>query len=158
MRQIVTSLLLVAGLSSSALAFQARSGAPAARPAIRACAILTRDLVLPFAANPKVLDLIPPEEEALGTYGVACEYGVVRLQIYPNSRSERKAPAKEWQVQTGAGEAAYFRTNPNGYAELMAWSGTTEITLQVSVPMGSTADAMRPKTVALANAVFAKLR
>ena len=158
MRQLVTSFLIAGCVSSSALAFQARSGAPVARPAIRACAILTRDLVLPFAANPKVLELIPPEEETLGTYGEACEWGVVRLQIYPNNRSERKAPAKEWQVQTGVGEAAYFRNNPNGYAELMAWSGTTEITLQVSVPTGSTAEAMRPKAVALANAVFAKLR
>src|SRR5512132_2792907 len=79
MRQLVTSFLIVICVSSSALAFQARSGgSAAARPTIRACAILTRDMVLPFAANPKVLDLIPPEEEALGTYGVACEYGVVR--------------------------------------------------------------------------------
>jgi hypothetical protein len=38
------------------------------------------------------------------------------------------------------------------------WSGSYYLTLQVSVPTGSTAEAIKPNTVALANALLAKLR
>lgn len=59
-------------------------------------------------------------------------------------------------VARGAGEAAFFRSNRNRYAELM-WTATHHFTLQVSVPTGSTAEAINPNTIALANAIIAKL-
>ena len=160
MRTLVTSLLLVGALSSPAVGFQSRAAtAPSGDPALRACSILTKDMVAPFTANKKMLDLIPPEEEPMGKFGSACEYGVVRLQISSvRADSPRTAPGKEWQPVSGAGETAYFRPNGKQYAELMFWAGTHYLTLQVGVPTGSTPDAIKPDTIALANAVLAKLR
>ena len=149
MRRIVSSLLIVGCISWPAAAFQA---------GIKACSILTRDLVLPFAENPKLLDLIPPEEEPMAGGGAACEYGIVRLQISPGAGPKRAAPDKEWQPLSGAGEAAFFRSNRNRYAELMFWTPKHYLTLQVSVPTGSTAEAIKPKVLTLANQVIAKLR
>jgi hypothetical protein len=160
MRTLVTSLLLVGCVSLPAVGFQSRAAAtPSGNPALRACSILTKDMVAPFTANKQMLDLIPPEEEPMGQFGSACEYGVVRLQIRSVAAgSPRTAPGKEWQPVSGAGEAAYFRANGTEYAELMFWSGTHALTLQVGVPTGSTPDAIRPNTISLANAVLAKLR
>jgi hypothetical protein len=159
MRRIVSSLLIVGFVSGSTAAFQGRSGGAAAAGAgIKACAVLTKDLVLPFAQIPKLLDTIPPEEEPLRGGGAACEYGLVRLQISPGSGAKRTAPDKEWQSISGAGELAYFRSNRDRYAELMFWTATHYLTLQVSVPTGSTAEAMKPKVITLANQVIAKLR
>ena len=159
MRRIVWSLSIVACVSVSAAAFQAGGGGAAAGgAAIKACSILTRELVLPFAENPKVLDLIPPEEEPMANGGAACEYGIVRLQVSPGRGPNRTAPSKEWQPVSGAGEAAFFRANGKQYAELMFWSASHYLTLQVGVPTGSTADAIKPKVLTLANQVMAKLR
>jgi len=149
------SLTAAACLSSPVDAFEARGGGSG--PGIKACSILTRDLVEPFTENKRVLDLIPPEEETSGTSS-ACEYGVVRLQHTPTGPGgERKAP-KEFEPLAGVGEKAFFRNNRNTYAELLVWSGAHYFTLQVSVPTGSTAEAIKPKTVALANAILRKLR
>jgi hypothetical protein len=116
-------------------------------------------MVAPFTANKQMLDLIRPEEEPMGQFGSACEYGVVRLQIRSvRADAPRTAPAKEWQAVSGAGEAAFFRANGTQYAELLFWKGTHYLTLQVGVPTGSTPDAIKPDTIALANAVLAKLR
>jgi hypothetical protein len=161
MRHVITSILVAGCVSSTAVAFQARAGGAAAgAPAIRACSILTKDLVAPFAENKKVLDLIPPEEESLGNSGAACEWGIVRLQVFPTAKDKQKrtAPNKEYQPLSGVGEAAYFHNNKNNYAELMFWTATHYLTLQVSVPTGKTAEAIKPDTVRLANAIIAKLR
>ena len=125
---------------------------------MRACSLLTRDLVEPFVANKTMLDIMPPEEEAMRGGGAACEYGVVRLQVFPGPGAARTAPGKEWQPASGAGEAAFFRSNGNQYAEMMFWTRTHYLTLQVSVPSGSTAEAIKPKVLSLANQVIAKLR
>src|SRR5688572_21836374 len=134
MRRIVSSLLIVGFVSWSAAAFQSRSGVAAAGAAgIKACAVLTKDLVLPFAQNPKLLDTIPPEEEPMSGGGAACEYGIVRLQISPGPGAKRTAPDKDWQSISGAGDVAYFRNNRDQYAELMFWTATHYLTLQVGV-------------------------
>src|SRR5687767_6520772 len=162
MRHVITSIVITACVSSTAVAFQARTGGAAAgAPAVRACSILTKDLVAPFAQNKKVLGLVPPDEESLGGSGSACEWGIVRLQVYPTAAGgtqKRTAPNKEYQPVSGAGETAFFRNNKNNYAELMVWTATHYLTLQVSVPMGRTADEIKPDTIKLANAVIAKLR
>jgi hypothetical protein len=160
MRHVITSVLMVGCMSSQVLASQARGAGAAGKPTVGACSILTRDLVAPFAENKKLLDLIPPEEEAMASSASACEYGIVRLQLYPIDRAlqKRTAPGKDFQPVSGAGEAAYFRNNRNTYAELVVWTATHRFTLQVSVPTGRTAEAIKPDTIALANKIIARLR
>jgi hypothetical protein len=119
--------------------------------------VLTKDLVAPFAENKKVLDLFPTEEEAIGTSGTACEYGVVRLQLFPGRGGKRTMSAKDLQPVSGAGEGGYFRNNRDRYAELMVWTSKHSLDLQVSVPSGRTAEAIKPDVIALANAIIAKL-
>ena len=87
---------------------------------IRACQLLTKDLVAPFTANKTMLNLMAPEEEPMKPSGSACEWGVVRLQIMPvPATAKRVAPSAQWQPLTGTGEAAFFRANGTEYAELM---------------------------------------
>ena len=159
MRLVVTLLAaVVLCIAPLAAAGQARgSGTAPGKPVVRACSILTKDLVAPFAENKKILDLIPPEEEPMAN-GAACEWGIVRLQLYPGARTNRTPPAKDLQPLPGVGETAYFRSNRDQYAELAVWTATHYFTLQVSVPTGKTAEAIKPNTVALANAIIAKLR
>jgi hypothetical protein len=145
-------------ITAQPAASQTRSGGPAAGPpAVRACAVLTRDLVAPFTENKKILDLLPPEEEELGTSGTACEYGAVRLQLFPGRGGKRTISAKDLQPISGAGEGGYFRNNGDRYAELMTWTSKHSLDLQVSVPSGRTAEAMKADVVALANTILAKL-
>lgn len=130
-----------------------------AAPPLKACSLLTRDLVAPFTANAKVLDIMGPEEEPMTPSGSACEWGVVRLQIMPApATAKHAAPSAEWQPVPGAGETAFFRSNRNQYAELMVWAKLHYLTLQVGVPTGSTAEKIKPNTVTLANAIIAKLK
>jgi hypothetical protein len=158
MRHVVMPLVAVFCLTSAGVAWQASAGSPkVSQPALRACAVLTRDMVAPFTENKKVLDLIPPQEEALGTSGTACEYGAVRLQLFPGRGGKRTMSAKDLQPINGAGEGGYFRSNRNRYAELMVWTAKHSLDLQVSVPSGGTAEAMKADVVALANAIIAKL-
>lgn len=158
MHQVMTSLLIAGCVSSTALAFQGRQGVTGT-PAVRACSILTKDLVAPFTENKKVLDVISPSEESMGS-GTACNFGGVRLQLFPIARAQQKrAPTvKDLQPVSGAGEAAFFRNNRDNYAELMVYTATHYFTLQVSVPTGRTGDAMKPDTIALANRIIEKLR
>jgi hypothetical protein len=158
MRHVVTLFVVTGCIASHAAAYQARSGAPAAsQAALRACALLTRDLVEKFSENKKVLDLLPPDEETLGTSGTACTYGAVRLQVFPGRGGKRTVSAPGLQPISGAGEGGYFRDNRNRYAELMIWTAKHSLDLQVSVPSGRTAEAIKPDVVALANAILAKL-
>ena len=158
MRRVVTLFVAISCITFQATASQTPSSGPATgQPAVRACAVLTRDLVAPFTENKKVLDLIPPEEEALGTSGTACEYGAVRLQLFPGRGGKRTVSAKGFEPISGAGEGGYFRSNGDRYAELMVWTGKHSLDLQVSVPSGRTAEAIKPDVVALANVIIAKL-
>ena len=155
MRQIIIGLMTAVSATAPALAVQSGGGAPA--PGVKACSILTRDLVEPFTENKRMLDLIPPKEEASATSS-ACEYGVVRFQHYPTRPGGTRTAPKDFQPLPGVGEVAFFRNNRDTYAELMVWSGAHHFTLQVGVPTGSTAEAIKPKTVALANAILQRLR
>ena len=156
MGRLIAALLAIGIGNAPLLAFQARGGA-AAGSGVKACSILTRDLVEPFAENKRVLDLIPPEEETTSSSS-ACEWGIVRLQLYSARPGATHTAPKDFQPLPGVGDAAFFRNNPNGYAELLVWSGANHFTLQVSVPTGSTAEAIKPKTVELANAIIKRLR
>jgi hypothetical protein len=157
-RHAALLFVAISCLAPHATASQASQGGPAAgQPAVRACTLLTKDLVAPFTENKKVLDLIPPQEEALGTSGTACEYGAVRLQLFPGRGGKRTMSAKDLQPISGAGEGGCFRSNGDRYAELMVWTARHSLDLQVSVPTGRSAEAIKPDLIALANAIIAKL-
>jgi hypothetical protein len=159
--RLITSLPLVACLAV-ATAAAAQPGKPAsAKPAIRACDVLTRDVVAKFdTGNPKMRDLIPRQEEAIGAHGSSCDDGSIFVQINPfvNADSYRKSPPKDWQPVSGLGDAAYFRNNRDRYAELMVWTGGHHFTIQLSVPDGRTAEAVKPNTIGIATALIAKLK
>ena len=159
--RVITSLSLVACLAAAGPA-PAQSGTPApGKPAIRACEVLTRDVVAKFhTGNPKMRDLIPRNEEAIGSHGSSCNDGSIFVQIDPflNSDSYRKSPAKDWQAVSGVGDTAYFHNNRDRYAELMVWSGRHHFTIQLSVPDGRTAEAVKPNTIGIATALVAKLK
>jgi len=154
--RVITSLSLVACLAAASPA-PAQSG----KPAIRACEVLTRDVVAKFdTGNPKMRDLIPRDEEAIGSHGSSCNDGSIFVQIDPflNSDSYRRSPAKDWQAVSGVGDTAYFHNNRDRYAELMVWSGKHHFTIQLSVPDGRTAEAVKPNTIGIATALVAKLK
>ena len=157
MRHVLVLVAVISGITAQAAISQTGSGSAAGQPAVRACTVLTRDLVAPLTANKSILDLIPPQEEALGTSGTACQYGSVRLQLFPGRGGKRTASAPGLQPVSGAGEGGYFRSNRDRYAELMVWTAKHSLDLQVSVPSGRTAEAIKPDVVALANAIIAKL-
>jgi hypothetical protein len=161
MRLVALALIgsFTAGVAASAP--QAGTGG---KPAIRACSLLTKELALQVtpAANKKVLDMIPPAEESMGAIGSACEYGDIRLQIdpFPPARVEelRKQQGKDWTPVPNVGDKAYFRDNRGRFAELIVAVGAHTFTVQMGVPLGGTADAIKPNVITVANAIVPKLR
>ena len=94
MHALVMWILIVAGLAASAAA-QSTAKPASGTPAIRACSLLTRDLVAKYDTfNPKMRDLFKPEEEAIGTHGSSCNDGGILLQVDPFVRHDvlRKSP------------------------------------------------------------------
>jgi hypothetical protein len=157
MRYVAALSVALSCITPHAAAFQARSGGAAGQPAIRACTVLTRDLVAPFTENKTILDLLPPEESPLAAgSGTACKYGAVRLQLFPGN-VKRTMSAKDLQPVSGAGDGGLFRNNRDRYAELTVWTSKYNVDLQVSVPSGRTAEAIKPDVIALANAILKKL-
>jgi hypothetical protein len=157
-RQFIASVLLI-GSVAAAVASQT----PAGKPPISACSLLPTDLVVKVGGvDSTMAKLIKPEEEAMGATGSACEYGEIRLQVDPFT-PERLAQilktetAKTWAPVSGVGDAAYFNNNRNRYAELIVRTGTHVFTIQFGVAIGSTAEATKPKTITLANAIIPKL-
>ena len=159
--RMITSLPLVACLAAASPAVAQPAKPASGQPAIRACEVLTRDIVAKFdTGNPKMRDLIPRAEEAIGSHGSMCDDGSILVQIDPflNSDSYRKSPPKDWQAVSGVGDTAYFRNNRDRYAELMVWTRGHHFTIQLSVPDGRTAEAVKPNTIGIATAIIAKLK
>lgn len=156
--RLLFAALIVSVAAAPSVSAQARGGASR----IRACSLLTRDLVVKVSPpqNVRGLDLIPPMEEDIGTQGSYCEYGDISLQIDPFARAQqmRTTMGKEWTAVTGVGDTAFFRNNKDMWGELIVWTGSHHFTIQMGIPMGSTAAAIRPNTIALANAIIPKLR
>jgi hypothetical protein len=159
-RWLTVVLSIIVAAAPLWAASQARAGGGGAR--IRACSLLTRELLLKVtpSLNTRLLDQFPPEEEEVGVNGTYCEYGNVGLQVNPFARAQemRKSMEKEWMPVSGVGDTAFFRNNKNMYAELIVWTGANHFTIQMNVPMGTTAESLRPNTIALANAIIPKLR
>jgi hypothetical protein len=161
MRAIVLGLLIVSNLAASAAASQSAAKPASGKPAIRACSLMTRDLVAKYdTLNPKVRDFMKPEEEAIGKHGSSCNDGGIFLQVDPFlSHGElRKKPPKDWQPVAGLGDAAFFRDNGGRWGELIVWTGPHHFTLQISVPTGGTAESVKPNATGLATALIAKLK
>jgi hypothetical protein len=163
--QVVGMVLVIGCLWSGATASAApaQSGAAPQAQRLNACSFLPRPLmekVTPGPVNKFVFEM-KAHEEPVGTAGSACDYAMTALQIDPFARSEemrRNSPGKDWQGLRGVGDAAYFRNNANRWAEAIVWTGTHHFTIQLSVPDGSTAEAIKPNVIMLANAIVEKLR
>lgn len=130
----------------------------------KACALLGKELIAqhtPYEKDALKLVLsIPPEEEAVGATGSACEYGGVHLQVNPFASPqyvEQQLVKDGWTRESGLGDLAMFRDNRGSYAELYVRSGARVITIQMSVPNGKTTAGIKPNAVALAKAVLAKM-
>ena len=162
MRLSVTGLSIIACLAAAGVASAQSGGKPATgKTAIRGCTLLSRDLVAKYdTQNPKLRDLIPANEEPIGTHGSSCDDGGIFVQFNPfvSSDGYRKSPPKDWQSIPGVGDTAYFHNNRDRYAELMVWTGSHHFTIQLSVPDGGTSESVKPKTIGLANALIVKLK
>ncbi len=159
--RMITSLPLVECLAAASPGVSQPAKPASGTTAIRACEVLTRDVVAKFdTGNPKMRDLIPRNEEAIGAHGSICDDGSILVQVNPflNPDAYRKSPPKDWQAVSGVGDTAYFRNNHDRYAELMVWSGRHHFTIQLSVPDGRTAEAVKPNTIGIATALIAKLK
>jgi hypothetical protein len=156
MRRIVATVVLFACLSLVASA-QSRGGSP-----IKACSLLSRELVLKVTENKQLVDIIKPQEEPIGAIGSACDWGGIGLQIDPFTPARleelRKSTGKDWEPVPGIGDATYFRNNRDRFAELFGRVGTHSFTIQMSIPMGSTASAIKPNTITVANAIVPRLK
>lgn len=163
MRHVMPWLLMIGCLAQpAASALSAQSGTADQGPTVRACSLLTKDLVTKVSpeSDNTFLFVVPAQEESLGAAGSACEYGGINLQIDPPFTFEgiRKTYAKELTAVPNVGDGAYFRDNRGTYAELFARVGSRVFTIQMSVPSGRTADSIKPNVVALANAIVPTLR
>ena len=129
-------------------------------PIVKVCGLVPREEVKKLIGGNQVFDMVPPEEEALGTYGSSCQYPGVLVQVMPFLQSTIDAARKRGRLETvaGVGDEAYLYENPAGYAELYVKAGAYLVTFQRSVGVGKTAADVRPGVIALAKAVVAKLR
>ena len=161
MRVISTLFSIVAGLAAANPAAAQAGQSASGKPAVRACEVLTQEMVAKYdTQDPKLRKLIPRHEEPIGSHGSSCDDGGIHIQINPFLRSDtlRKSPRKDWQALSGVGDTAYFHNNKDRWAELMVWSGAHHFTIQLSVPNGGTAESVKPNTIGLANALIAKLK
>jgi hypothetical protein len=63
----------------------------------------------------------------------------------------------KWAAVSGVGDEAYFRDNGR-FAEFMGHVGTRTFTIQMGVPITSTAEKIKPNVITLANAIVPKLK
>ena len=152
----VLSIVGLAGLLSQPL----RAQSPAKPERIQACSLLPKEEVkkhLPWRA---MFDRMAPEEEPIGATGSSCNYPSVDIQVLPFSQgfmdSARKQPGGVEAI-TGIGDEAYFRSNPQGYAELYVKTGKHILTLQADVPPNGSIASVKPGVISLAKALVSKL-
>jgi hypothetical protein len=147
---------------------QTRSGPEAAKPPIRACALLPASEVKRLAALPdpaNLFDMMPPEEQPAGA-GSSCNYPGIHVQIDPfgwtTIESVRAKNSTQFEAVSGVGDAAFVRANKAAssieFAELYARVGPHILTIQMDVPDGKSTASVKPGLVALAQAYIAKLR
>jgi hypothetical protein len=129
-------------------------------PVVKVCGLLPAAEVRKIIGGGRTFEMFPPEEEALGTYGSSCNYAGVMVQVLPFSQSTIDAARKRGRLEpvSGVGDEAYLFDNRGEYAELYVRVGRRLLTLQRDVDAGKTVADVRAGTVALAQALVAKLR
>ena len=151
-----------AAAAAALLLLSARTVARAQAPAagIKVCALVPKAEVKRLIGGTQTFDMFPPEEEAIGNYGSSCNYAGVMVQVLPFSQGTIDAARKRGRLEpvAGVGDQAFLFENPQGYAELYVKVGTRLLTLQRDVPTGKKVADVRAGTVALAQALVAKLR
>ena len=160
--RLIVALLLVMGCFIEVKAFQSARGAQTAKPAVRACALLTKEVVTQVTPyDKKTLDLVltvPPMEDSLGASGSACSYGGITMQVDPFVPAVFERQKKNtWVVVPGLGDTAYFVDNSGRWAELYVNAAGRVLTIQMDIPMGKTAASIQPNVIALAKAILPKL-
>ena len=174
MRQVMTSLLVAGCVSSTAFAFQAGGGA--AVPKV--CPLLSRDLVMKVSspAGRTALERAKPVEDFVGQASreaglsvvpgsSSCRYGRVLLVINPLAKPEqirdamraRTPPYKAYEPVEGVGDAAFFDAN-SAFANLFVWTGSHHFHIEMGAGFEDDAEALKPNTIALANAIIPQLR
>jgi hypothetical protein len=134
----------------------------------RACALLTRDLVMSVetAEGKKAAVRAKPIEGGLGEGVVSCDYGRVTLVLEPfikpdqarNAIRTNAPPWKGYRPIPGVGDAAYFGGD-SAFANLYVWTGARHFHIQMGVGFGpDDAETLRPITIELARAIVPKLR
>ena len=159
MRKILIVVVMVGLVSALPAARQARSGATSGISATGACSMLPKDLALKVTGTNKALFDLPPRESTIGK-GSECDYGDITLRIDPFSWASLKGMMKNgpaWNPVPGVGGEAYFRDNRQ-FAEFMGQVGARTFTIQMGVPVGSTAEKIKPNVITLATALAAKLK
>jgi hypothetical protein len=168
MRHIIT--LLIAGcISSTALAFQPRSGAVAAG---KACSLLSRELAMKVSTGEgrKALEHAKPiegtEDMSVARGASACSYGHILLILDPFGQPEKvrndmgtpTAVYKDYERVSGVGDVAFFRARSN--ADLRVWTGSRHFAIEMSPALFSGEDpkALKANVIALANAIIPQLR
>jgi hypothetical protein len=154
------STVIVCVCSQPLRASQQSQPSPGTTSRISACSLLTREEVkkhLPWAS---VLDQLKTQEEALGTYGSACTYPSVEVQVMSFRQGTLDTVKKMENVEPvpGVGDEAYLRDNRGRYAELVVKVGNELLTLQANIPTGQKIDSVKPGVVSLATAMVPKLR
>ena len=127
---------------------------------IKVCGLLPRADVKRLINGNQVFDMLPPEEEPLGTYGSSCNYPGVMIQLMPFQQGTIDTMRKRGRLEpvSGVGDEAWLYDNPAGYAELYVRIDKRFLTLQRDIDRGQTLASVRPGVIALANALVAKLR
>jgi hypothetical protein len=128
---------------------------------VPACSLMTLDEVKRLAPwSPHLDAFAKAEEEPLGSYGSACEYPTVRVQVMAYRQQTMVALRKDGKLEAigGIADEAYVRNNGNRFAELYARTGPHLLTLQLGIDDGRGFEATKPSLVELAKAFVARLR
>ena len=154
--RLIVALLLVMGCFIEVKAFQT------AKPTVRACALLTKEVVTQVTPyDKKTLDAVltvPANEDSLGASGSACSYGGITMQVDPFAPAVFERQKKDtWIVVPGLGDTAYYVDNGGRWGQLYVTAAGRVLTIQMAIPMGKTAASIQPNVIALAKAILPKL-
>ena len=157
--RLLGSAAVVCVCSPPGGAFQQPQASSGARPTISACSLVTREEVKKHLPWNDVVDQLKTQEEALGTYGSACTYPSVEVQVMTFTQSTLDSVKKmNVEAVSGVGDEAYLRDNRGRYAELIVKVGKHILTLQTSIPTGQKIDSVKPGVLSLAKAMVPKLK
>ena len=142
------------------LALSALTVAAQTPPVVKTCGLLPRAEVKTLIGGNASFDRTPPREEPLGSHGSSCVYPDLMIQVLPFVR-QRIDVAKQrggLTVVYGVGDEAYLYDNRAGYAELYAKVGRRLLVVQRRLVGNGSLVEERPKMIALAKALAAKLK